>query len=357
MRKNRAGPDGGLRLVLLLLMAAALVFWPGCGGESDDEDTQGQEEVTPDPGDVTADDEEAAAKPDVCKPDCTGRKCGDDGCGGSCGNCFNFEGAKDNSLCQEDGLCGEPAPTCNCLSKTCGVDACGNSCGTCPKGYFCNDGDLCEEDPIQCAWEGFNSSFSSASLEKIEGEPGFTMFAQSLTSQTAPLDAVVIEMDTRPPMTGPTGPGTYDAAFTSFQKGGLWLWMAKGWNGSGSEMVMFPIQGQIEITSLSEDGGQFKATLIDVAMQKGSVNAETGNVTIDEAGPIWCLDGMEFDLEIDVVEFGQYDPNNCVELGSGVTLGHNIRDFEIQNCKGEWVNLHEKCGKGKAVWIVATAGW
>ncbi len=65
---------------------------------------------------------------------CAGKSCGDDGCGGSCGDC------PAGSFCDPVGQC-----VCagSCIGKTCGEDGCGNSCGECPLGEFCVDG-LCE---------------------------------------------------------------------------------------------------------------------------------------------------------------------------------------------------------------------
>jgi len=337
-----------------------MMFWMGCGEKSDDGEDVTQQEVLDTRADVKEDasvPEEVKPEKEICAPNCAGKECGTDGCGGKCGNCFNFEGNIDNGLCQADGICGEPVPACNCLGQQCGLDACGTLCGTCPEDFFCNDLDQCEEVPIKCEWTGFNSASDFSKLEKIEGEPGFTFVLQASTSEAPPLDAIVLEIDSRPPVSGPTGPGTYDAVFDSFSTGGLWLWMAKGWNGSSSETVLFPIQGEIEIVSLSDDGGQFKAILHDVAMQEGEVNPETNAVTIHEEGLVWCLDGVELIADVDLIAFGQYDPNDCVELGSGYDIGDNIRNFQLQNCKGQWINLHDFCGVGKALWIVATAGW
>ncbi len=71
---------------------------------------------------------------------CEGRKCGDDGCGGSCGTCKDCDGS-DVPWC-ESGTC--PVLCCpNCGNRVCGDDGCGGLCGTC-------DGDtVC--DPIQGA--------------------------------------------------------------------------------------------------------------------------------------------------------------------------------------------------------------
>ncbi len=62
-----------------------------------------------------------------CEPDCQGKECGNDGCGGSCGQCVGGE------FCDSDGSCSE----CSCGEKECGQNQCGASCGSCPPGTFC----------------------------------------------------------------------------------------------------------------------------------------------------------------------------------------------------------------------------
>ena len=69
-----------------------------------------------------------------CIPECGGKACGDDGCGGSCGYCTG------NSWCAPSGAC----TPCSCGGRTCGEDQCGTSCGTCAGGSFCNPAGACE---------------------------------------------------------------------------------------------------------------------------------------------------------------------------------------------------------------------
>jgi len=66
-----------------------------------------------------------------CVPDCTGKACGDDGCGGSCGDCVG-----DLAYCAV-GAC---QCTPQCVGRACGDDGCGGSCGDCEAGFSCNDG-------------------------------------------------------------------------------------------------------------------------------------------------------------------------------------------------------------------------
>ena len=81
-----------------------------------------------------------------CLPYCEGRECGDDGCGGNCGNCFTVEGAMDNSMCQADGTCSQCSP--DCTGKACGDNGCGGSCGDCPAGEACALGACHGEDAL-----------------------------------------------------------------------------------------------------------------------------------------------------------------------------------------------------------------
>ena len=68
--------------------------------------------------------------PDTCQPDCGGKMCGDDGCGGICGLC---EGAQE--ICDQGQCVCQPA----CDGKECGEDGCGGECGGC-EGGSCEDG-------------------------------------------------------------------------------------------------------------------------------------------------------------------------------------------------------------------------
>jgi hypothetical protein len=66
----------------------------------------------------------------VCIPDCYGKECGDDGCGGSCGTCAFGESCT-------YGTCSSSC-TPDCYGKECGDDGCGGSCGTCGYGKTCD---------------------------------------------------------------------------------------------------------------------------------------------------------------------------------------------------------------------------
>lgn len=69
-----------------------------------------------------------------CVPQCAGRQCGDDGCGGVCGQCSAGQTCSPQRMC-----------TCtpSCAGRTCGDNGCGGSCGTCMNGQFCTAAGAC----------------------------------------------------------------------------------------------------------------------------------------------------------------------------------------------------------------------
>ena len=81
--------------------------------------------------------------PGQCEPDCEGKVCGDDGCGNSCGECI------EGTYCS-DGTCVPFQCEPNCEGKECGDDGCGDLCGQCPEGTYCSEGTCipgqCEPD-------------------------------------------------------------------------------------------------------------------------------------------------------------------------------------------------------------------
>ncbi len=93
----------------------------------------------------------------VCNPQCDGKTCGDDGCGGSCGSC------DDGASCVS-GSC--QSSECSCGDQVCGPNACGESCGFCDGGMFCL-AETCSDDgscmsTLAC---GMMCLMSSAPLE------------------------------------------------------------------------------------------------------------------------------------------------------------------------------------------------
>jgi hypothetical protein len=87
-----------------------------------------------------------------CVVNCTGKECGDNGCGGSCGYCDILYG--ENYNCNAVGICEICTPDCGL--KECGSipNGCGESCGNCSElhnsSYNCNAVGICEMCTPDC---------------------------------------------------------------------------------------------------------------------------------------------------------------------------------------------------------------
>ena len=165
------------------------------------------------------------------------------------------------------------------------------------------------------------------------------------------MTAAVVEIDGGSPLGGPTTPGTYDVKCKNLSTCGLRVYLIQGWNGQGYTKFFAPLQGTITIQSLSSQGGLFSGSLNGVVVKEAVVDQATQAVTFVDGGVTWCLDGYQMAANVQVKQ------GYCVAQGTGIMIGDNIKDFKLQNCNGETVGLHSLCGKGKAIWIVATAGW
>ena len=113
---------------------------------------------------------------------CEGKACGDDVCGGSCGECGCGEECQDQDcifmacksvVCGDDGCegscgdcgCGEDCQEGQCLftacdGKTCGDDGCGGTCGKCGCGEDCQEGQCLFTacDGKECGTDGCGGS-------------------------------------------------------------------------------------------------------------------------------------------------------------------------------------------------------
>lgn len=83
-----------------------------------------------------------------CTPSCDGNACGDDGCGGSCGECESV----DAPFCREGQCVAECVPDCE--GKTCSDDGCNGVCGMCDSGLTCQFG-ACSPPPPSLSCDGF----------------------------------------------------------------------------------------------------------------------------------------------------------------------------------------------------------
>jgi hypothetical protein len=79
-----------------------------------------------------------------CAPECDPlQQCGDDGCGGSCGEC-----AGPGDVCCAEYFCGPCVA--DCAGKECGHDGANGFCGQCPEGFVCGLGKCVKKETGTC---------------------------------------------------------------------------------------------------------------------------------------------------------------------------------------------------------------
>jgi len=121
-----------MRILASLVLPAVLLLC-ACGpsgGETDNGPADTLQDADPCGGKCKSD--QVCFDGQCCTPFCDGRQCGDDSCGGSCGDC------PDLKTCWQ-GVCCLP----NCDGKECGDDGCGGQCGQCGTDLPCNAGKCC----------------------------------------------------------------------------------------------------------------------------------------------------------------------------------------------------------------------
>ena len=229
----------------------------------------------------------------VCSPDCSGKECGDDGCGGSCGEC-----AGPQHYCF-DGQC-----VCipNCAGKNCGDDGCGNSCGKCCDGQNCLAG--------TCTW--LEQECNDGNCVDWDGctEGKITEFQVNQDNPTTQSNIKFV----------PTGPGQYVAVWDSDnQDGDLDAVVAQAFDDSfgktGGELVVnttfFGNQHESDVASIENE-----LVLVVWDSWSGGWGLENADVMGRFLLPNGVPDGAEFDLT-DGAAGVQFLPQVTALPGSG----------------------------------------
>lgn len=156
------------------ILAAALLLTTACSGDggggtadagpdtaADTAVDAAQDADAPEPGDTcsaSCDGDVGVPEPDICEAQCAGLDCGDDGCGGSCGDCA------DEHMCGGTGLCEYTGPVWSDVRDLMKPD-----CQGCHGGFKCTQPQFCFLDNPDVMFQG---------LKKPAKCPQATMFAE-----------------------------------------------------------------------------------------------------------------------------------------------------------------------------------
>jgi hypothetical protein len=143
--------EAGVWGVWLALAAGGLLSGCDQGADTPDaavEDGDGADGDSADAADAQDGADEAQPPPSVCPrcmPDCAGKQCGSDSCGGECGDCLE---SQQGNACQVNTCVWADVP--DCTDKVCGSDGLGGLCGECPTGWVCSAHGRCESVTSDC---------------------------------------------------------------------------------------------------------------------------------------------------------------------------------------------------------------
>lgn len=202
--------------------------------------------------------------------------------------------------------------------------------------------------PESCDKAGFTPVKELLDIQKAK-----SFFAyQAQSAEAPPLDIFMLQSYQGAPYLGPSAPGSYDLAGANFEDCGLCLLALGGCTGPQTcAKSYFADEGVVHVSEW-EEGGSFAGTLEGVLLREVTID-DSYHSTPVPGGETWCMDGYSFD----VPWVKKVTMPECVTAGSGTDLGDNIADFALTAADGTKTSLHAHCGKVKALWIVAVAGW
>lgn len=247
---------------------------------------------------------------DVCTPNCWYKECGDNGCGGTCGQCTNDQQCVKNK----------------CVAKECNLSA------------FA---------PAKAGADWKNPGGA-------DNTKGFFTYYE-LSSNSYPVSQLIIRIRQAAPFAGPTGPGTFQIAGTDIDKDSIQVIGLENCPAAGQacEHYYYGAEGTLEIKDMKGASGPFDAVFHNAKLHEITFDKQTGNMVFVDKGRKWCLDGHE--IKADTVQALPKD--TCVAQGTGTGFYDNIGDFTLTNCLGEKVNLHSQCGGPDVMWLTVAAKW
>jgi len=182
----------------------------------------------------------------TCTPDCEGKQCGPNGCGGECGQCA------DDEICSPIGNC-KPTP---------------------PFPFACDINDF----------NIWNQSVSMYGGQNI----GYAAYS----SETYPTAKLTLEFF--PSSGGPTQPGIHTIGGSNYSNCGLCI-LIKTYteNASTLNKTFYAKSGVLDITSMAEEGN-FTGSIQNLLLMEVTIGQDFTSVPVP-GGESWCISNLDFD--------------------------------------------------------------
>ena len=174
------------------------------------------------------------------------------------------------------------------------------------------------------------------------------------TSETEPYDRISIYSYASDP-TGIQMPGRYELLGSTMEDCGTCVLSFKNCQDGSCEQMFYGGSGALIVADVGDIGEKFEGRLDNVLFREIEWNASDGKYEYVGIGEDNARCGHQFSFDLAIEE--KVASASCVERGSGSLLGDNIANFSLQNCAGEWVELHDYCGNDKAIMLMLISGW
>lgn len=166
---------------------------------------------------------------------------------------------------------------------------------------------------------------------------------------------------------GPSGPGTYSLNGVNYRDCGLCVIAYTECEEGACGKILYADQGTVVINELGAlPGQQIAGTLKNVVLREVTLGPDWRSSPV-EGGSTWCLGELPFHQVLgapnDINHGDEVVPEvtspHCEPTGNGNGLSANIGDFALQNCHGEFINLHSLgcADQIGALWLVASTDW
>ena len=188
---------------------------------------------------------------------------------------------------------------CNCTGKVCGDDGCGGSCGICGRGYECRR--------YRCVPYCDYSGFPTRSFERARYLPEGERLLYLVDSvPNDPYDSLTI--DIRQNLGGPNSPGTYLIPDEAYETSNLRVLLEYDCYMDICDKTFLANDGTLAIEVLQTGGlgfgGRFKGLLENVDLVEAKIVMDDwGHITYVPIpnGKVWCLNAYEFDVPVQYV--------------------------------------------------------
>ena len=153
-----------------------------------------------------------------------------------------------------------------------------------------------ETEELSCTYDRFPVAMHQATQDNsIPDQPLFIY--QARNTDELPFDELQILSYQAAPYHGPSAAGSYSLAGSNYADCALCVLVIGDCSDSYQcDQVFFAAEGTLQVQSLSDHGGPFRATLTGAVFEEVSIDSDTYTSTPVPGGETWCIDEISIDV-------------------------------------------------------------